>query len=274
MDANIVAEGVSSATSTPEDVVVDAVEESGAPKTDEASTDTTQEETAAAEVPAAEGDGASAPPTEEPFSFSFQYRHEDITVSKDEATELLQLGKHYKENLKATFDNLDFLAAIRGKDPKEYIEELVAATDSMYREELIEQLGADNPHIDELVELRKSKNLKNYEDIKKNRADKEEQAFLDAEKSTNTKLAEQFESIKQSFPQYENIKDIPESVFKAAVKSGDLEKEVLRFHFAEQKKVEKAKEKENTNKNQTTGTAKTNDVEDGITSAFLRGLWG
>ena len=200
MDANIVAEGVSSATSTPEDVVVDAAEESGAPKTDEASTDTTQEETAAAEVPAAEGDGAAAPPTEEPFSFSFQYRHEDITVSKDEATELLQLGKHYKENLKATFDNLDFLAAIRGKDPKEYIEELVAATDSMYREELIEQLGADNPHIDELVELRKSKNLKNYEDIKKNRADKEEQAFLDAEKSTNTKLAEQFESIKQSFP--------------------------------------------------------------------------
>lgn len=276
MDANIISDGVSSATSTPEEVVVETSDESGAPKTDESTVETAQEETAAAEVSSAEEESGqeTAESVEEPFNFSFKYRHEDVNVSKDEAIELMQLGKHYKDNQREIFDHLDYLAALRGKDAKEYIKELVDATDSIYRAELIEQLGYDNPHIDELMELHKSKNLKNYEEIKKNRAEKEKQDYENAQKDANTKLAEQFESVKKVFPEYQNVSDIPDAVFKAAVKSGDLEKEVLRFHFAESKKVEKAKEKEIQNNKQATGTAKTSDTEDGVTSAFLRGLWG
>ena len=271
MEATITNDTLST-TSESEVATEEAVVDTATPQ---AETDTASKEaqdTAAAE----EGIEDTTPdvPAEVPWSLGISYNHEDMELTKDEAVRLSQLGKHYEEKIKSTFDSLDYLAALRGKTPKEYIDELITATDDMYRQELIEQLGEDNEHINELVELRRAKNDKTYQAVKKEREDKENKARMDAETSTNTRLAEQFEKLKSVFPAYENISDIPASVFKAAVKSGDLEKEVLRFHFAEQKKVEEAKQKQNTNKNQSVGTAKTDTTEDGVSNAFLKGLWG
>ena len=266
-----------STTSETEVATEEAVVESAAPQAETDTTETEAEGTAAAEEDATQDESNESlgdEPAEALWSLGISYNHEDVELTKDEAVRLSQLGKHYEENIKATFDNLDYLAALRGKTPKEYIDELISVTDSMYREQLIRELGEDNEHIEDLIELRRAKNDKAYQKVKQEREEKENKAFEEKNANINTRLAEQFESIKKVFPNYESISDIPSNVFKAAVKSGDLEKEVLRFHFAEQKKIEEANKKENINKSQSIGTAKANDTEDGVSSAFKRGLWG
>jgi hypothetical protein len=270
MEATITNEALST-TSESEVATEEVVVDTATPQAESDITDTEAQDTAAAEEGAEETSNAEA---EIPWSLGISYNHEDFELTKDEAVRLSQLGKHYEEKIKATFDGLDYLAALRGKTPKEYIEDLIAATDNMYREELIEQLGEDNEHIEELVALRREKNDKTYKDAKREREEKENKARQEAETNTNTRLAEQFENIKAVFPAYGNIADIPANVFKAAVKSGDLEKELLRFHFAEQKKVEKEKQKQVENSKQSTGPVSTSDKEHDNMSAFKRSFWG
>jgi hypothetical protein len=143
-----------------------------------------------------------------------------------------------------------------------------------YREELEYQLGEDNEHIEELMELYRSKNRKNYESAKAERESKARAAEEEAQKSVSTKLAEQFESIRADFPEYDSIEKIPDVVFKRATKSGDLEKELLRFEKTERNKVEAAKASEAKNNNENIGSAISTPTEDNSVSAFMRGLWG
>ena len=260
-----------STTSESEVATEEVVVDTATPQAESDTTDTEAQDTAAAE----EGIEETTPDAsaETPWSLGISYNHEDFELTKDEAVRLSQLGKHYEDKIKSTFDSLDYLAALRGKTPKEYIDELITATDDMYRQELIEQLGEGNEHIEELVALRREKNDKTYQAVKKEREDKENKAREDAETNTNTRLAEQFEKLKSVFPAYESISDIPASVFKAAVKSGDLEKEVLRFHFAEQKKVEEAKKKQVENTKQSTGSVSSSEKEHDDMNAFKKSFW-
>jgi hypothetical protein len=242
--------------------------ETGAPKTEDTpATEEAQDTANAEEQNAPENDTNT-------WSLPISFNHEDMELGRDEAIRLSQLGKHYEENVKGIFDRLDYLAAIRGTNPKDYIEELITATDTIYREELTNDLGEGNPHIEELVELRRNQNMQKYETAKKERTEADNKAREETAKNSNIKIAEQFESLKESFPEYNAITDIPEKVFKAAIKSGDLEKEVLRFHFAEQKKVEKEKQKQVENSKQSTGPVSTSDKEHDNMSAFKRSFWG
>ena len=204
--------------------------------------------------------------------FTIRYMHEDLKLSRDEAKRFAQLGKHYEENVKETIDNLDYLATLQGKSVKEFVAELVNGVDNKYREELTLNLGEDNPLVEEMLELRRSKNQKAYEEAKAERTAREQQETEKAQKSVTLKLAEQFEAVREAFPEYDTVEKVPDTVIKRAMQSGDLEKEMLLYHLNEVKKIEAAKASQEKNKHQNVGSVKSEQRESGIMDAFLQGL--
>lgn len=219
---------------------------------------------------AAEEDEKQDTAQEEPFTI--RYMHEDLNLSRDEAKRFAQLGKHYEENVKETIDNLDYLATLQGKSVKELVTELVNGVENKYREELTLNLGEDNPLVEEMLELRRSKNQKAYETAKAERTAQEQQATEEAQKRVTLKLAEQFEALRETFPEYDTVEKVPDTVIKRAMQSGDLEKEMLRYHLNEVKKIEAAKASQEKNKNQNVGSVKSEQHESGIMDAFFQGL--
>ena len=217
-------------------------------------------------------EGQTEPATEE--TFSLRYKHEDVSVTKGEAIRLAQMGKHYEENVKGIIDDLDYFATLQGKSVKELVADLVNGVEEKQRRELVDQFGADNPLVEEMMELRRGKNRKAYEDAVTERQTREKQAEEEAEKSANTKLAEQFESLREIFPELDTVDKIPDTVLKRAIQSGDLEKEMLRYEKSERNKIEAAKASEEKNKKSNVGSAQSVDAESGTISAFMSGLWG
>ena len=206
--------------------------------------------------------------------FQIRYQHKDLEISKEEAKRFAQIGKHYEDNVKGLFDRLDYVATIQGKSVKDLVDGLVNGVESARKEELVSELGADNPLVEELLDNFRQKNNKAYEAVKAERATKEQQEAEEAEKSISTKLAEQFEGVKSLFPKYDTIEKVPDAVIKSAIKNGDLEKEIMRYELTEAKKVEAEKASQEKNKKENIGSVKTNENEDGIASAFMKGLWG
>ncbi len=232
-----------------------------------------------AEKPTEEGSPDTEPVADD--SWTLQYNHEDVKVSKDEAVRLAQyglfldkLGKEHSANVKDIVSKLDYVATIQGRTANDLIEDLVKGVDAAYREELVSSLGADNPLVEEMLELRRSKNNKAYESAKADRSTKEKQAAEEAQKSATTKLAEQFEGLRELFPEYDTVEKVPDAVVKRAIKSGDLEKEMLRYQFTEQKKVEAAKASQEKNKKENIGSVASETAENTMLSAFMKGVMG
>lgn len=214
-------------------------------------------------------------------NLTLQFNHEEIKVPKDEAVRLAQyglflekLGKDYGSDVKQVMADLDYYATLQNKSIKEVVADMINGVEKSYRDELAYSLGEDNPLIDEMVELRKSKNRKTYEEAVTQRAEREKEAAANAEKSASEKLAEQFEGLRDLFPDIDTVDKIPDTVLKRALSSGDLEKEMLRYELSERKKIEAAKASEEKNKKQNVGSAQSADVESGTISAFMSGLWG
>ena len=240
--------------------------EATTPATEVAETNPT--DTAVAETT----EGAAIEADAEPFTL--RYKHEDISVSRDEAKRLAQLGKHYEENDKKLLDDLDYIATLKGKSVKDFVRELVEGDESDYREELVAQFGEDSDVVNDMLELRRQKNRKAYDEAVTNRNAAEKQAEEEAQKSATTKLAEQYEAVRELFPAYDTVEKVPDAVIKAALKSGDLEKELLRFELSERNKTDAAKATSEKNKKENVGSVASDNTDDGLSSAFVRGVWG
>lgn len=233
----------------------------------------------AEEKPTEDGSNGTEETTVTDDSFTLQYNHEDVKVSRDEAVRLAQygmfvdkLGKEHDADVKQTMSDLDYIATLQGRSVKDLVTELVDGVDKAYREELIGSLGENNPLVEEMLELRRSKNKKAYDEAKAERSAKELQAAEEAEKSRTAQLAEQFEALREIFPEYDTVEKVPDTVIKRAMKSGDLEKEMLRYERSERQKVEAAKASQEKNKKENIGSVQTNVNESGITDAFMKGL--
>lgn len=234
--------------------------------------DVTEEETAAEGEETTEEDAAEGE-TIVPESFSIRYKHEDMSLTMDEAKRLAQIGKHYEDSIKDTLDALDYVATLRGQSVKDFVDSIVSGVESGYREDLVSELGEDNPLVEELLELRRAKNQKSYSDAVAERTAREQQAEAEANKSKTDLLAEQFESLRELFPDLDTVEKVPDAVIKRALKSGDLEKEMLKYEIFERKKIEAAKASQEKNKNQNVGSVRTTEQEDSVSSAFLKGIW-
>ena len=215
-------------------------------------------------------------------NFIFRYNHEDVSVTEEEATRLAQIGMHYDklvksygEDVKSVMADLDYFAALQNKSIREVVSDMLNGVENSYRQELVEELGEDNPLIEEMMELRKSKNMKAYEDYKSQKAIKEQQVAQEAEQALTVKLATQFEEVGKLFPEYKTMADVPDVVYKQALKSGDLEKEILRFKLAEEKAIKDTLKTEEKNKNESIGSINTGgEIQDSAISEMLKGLWG
>ena len=250
-------------------------EEAGAQEAD-ANAETESQEAAEENADGAEGTETAESEqagNEQAEEFTIRYKHEDLKLTHDEAKRFAQLGKHYEENVKETIDNLDYLATLQGKTVKDLVKELVDGVDKSYRDELIGNLGEDNPLVEEMLELRRSKNKKTYEDAKAERSAREQQAADEAQKSRTAQLAEQFEGLREAFPEYDTVEKVPDTVIKRAMVSGDLEKEMLRYERSERQKVEAAKASAEKNKKENVGSVQSEEAESGSVSAMLKGLW-
>ena len=234
----------------------------------EGTEETTPTDTAVAEPT----EGAAPEATEEPFTL--RYKHEDISVSRDEAKRLAQIGKHYEESDKKLLDDLDYIATLKGKSVKDFVRELVEGDESDYREELVAQFGEDSDVVSDMLELRRQKNRKAYDEAVTNRNAAEKQAEEEAQKSATAKLAEQFEAVRELFPAYDTVEKVPDAVIKAALKSGDLEKELLRFELSERNKTDAAKATSEKNKKENVGSVASETAENTVLSAFMKGVMG
>ena len=215
--------------------------------------------------------------------FKLRYNHEDVDVTKEEAIRLAQIGKHYEniskefknEDIKSILSDLDYFAALQNKSVKDVVSDMLNGVENSYRQELTEELGEGNPLIEEMLELRKSKNMKAYEDAKSQKSIKAEQEAAEAEKTLTQNLATQFEDICKEFPEYNTVADVPDVVYKEALKSGDLEKEILRFKLAEEKVIRETEKNEIKNKNENIGSVNTGgDAQSSLVSEMLKGIWG
>lgn len=213
--------------------------------------------------------------------FTLQYNHEDVKVSKDEGKRLAQyglflekLGKQHDSDIREVMADLDYYATIQGKTIKEIVKAMVDGVEESYRNELLEQFGEDNSLVSEMLELRRTKNRKAYEDAKAEREAKAKRAEEEADKSAAAKLAEQFEELRLTFPELDSTDKIPDEVLKKALMSGDLEKEMLRYERSERKKIEAEKASQNKNEKESIGSAQSPDAESGVVSAFMAGLRG
>ena len=258
--------------------------------TEEASAQEATQETSSApkEGENATADGAQNDTAAEEHFLSIRYNHQDFCLTAEEATRLAQLGKWYEQegeryanigkdyekNTKEAVDALDFVATLQGKSLKDFANELLKGVDDAYREELEADLGRDNPHIEEMLELRRNKNKKTYEGEKERRLSAEKAAQEEAQNSMTTRLAEQFEGLRDIFPELDNIEKIPDTVIKRAMQSGDLEKEMLRYERSERMKVEAAKAAQEKNKKENVGSAHSVPAEDNLISAMMQGIWG
>ena len=211
-------------------------------------------------------------PTEE--GLTIRYLKEDIPLSKEQAKNYAEMGKHYEDKVKPMLDDLDYVATLKGMTVKDLVKSLIDSDESDYREELVAQFGEDSDVVKDMLELRRQKNRKAYDEAVTNRNAAEKQAEEEAQKSATAKLAEQFEAVRELFPAYDTVEKVPDAVIKAALKSGDLEKELLRFELSERNKTDAAKATSEKNKKENVGSVASDNTDDGLSSAFIRGLWG
>lgn len=237
----------------------------------------------AEEKPTEEGNENADEATEiDTANFKLRYNHEDISVNKDEAVRLAQIGMHfdklgksYGEDIKSIMAELDYFATLQNKSIKEVVADMVNGIENSYREELIEQLGEGNPLIDEMIELRKAKNKSAYEEVKNQKSVKEQQAAEEAEKVLTTRIAQQFEDLREMYPEYATVADVPDVVYKEALKSGDLEKEILRFKLAEEKAIKESLKTEEKNKKENVGSVNAGgDAQSSLLAEMMKGIWG
>lgn len=154
--------------------------------------------------------------------FTIRYRHKDIRLTNEEAKRLAQVGKHFEDNLKESFEKLGIKAQERGLSTREFID----------------RLGASS------------------------------------EKTDEDRIAEEFSALCKNFPEYRSVEELPAEVLKSALSGGELEKELLRFKYDEERKINMARAAEEKNRMQSVGAVKSDDGFVGADNAFKRGLWG
>lgn len=211
---------------------------------------------------------------------TLKYNHSDVVVSAEEAKRLAQYGMHLEklgsvsgEDVRQIMTDLDYFATLHGKSIKDIVKQLVDGVENAYREELTDNLGEGNPLIEEMLQLRRDKNRKAYEEAKTERQSSRQQAIEDERRLATARLAEQFEAVSREFPEYRTVSDIPEMVLKKGMQGGDLEKEILRYKLSEEQKINAAITRRQKNNSENIGSVHSADTEPTAVSAFKAGVW-
>lgn len=204
----------------------------------------------------------------------------DVCVTASELKELVEYGIYLKNmgvssngDIKEIIFCLDYIATLGGESLKDTLYDIARDAEEKYRQELSGQFGADNPIIDEMIEKHRENVFKNYGDKLNIKQGTVRNGDDTEERNRILKLADQFEQVSLKFPEYKTISDIPEIVLNRALYSEDLEKEIFKYKYEENKKISAAKKQEEKNRNGSLGSFRSSGGESGEFSAFKAGLW-
>ena len=216
-----------------------------------------------------EGD-AQPQATNEPFYV--RYNHEDRELTREEAVSYAQKGMKY-DAVADILDQVSYLAAVNGKDTKEWLKGHIEAIDNDYRESLIDKYGDDEEIINLLMEKRKSENEQKYSKFKSDKIASEKQAEEKAVKSFESRMADEFIELQKEFPEYTDITQIPKDVLKMAKKGTDLTDAVLRYKHQQSKRIDSAKQTAQSNASASAGQmAGETEAHDSVIDALMKGL--
>ncbi len=216
----------------------------------------------------AEGTGEQVPP---PF-ITVRYNHEDKPLSQQEAITLAQKGMHYEK----LYGKLDYLASLQEIDVNTFIERLVEAPEAAHRKHLEGLYGEDSEDVEIGMNIFREKQAENYKKYVADRDKAEKEKTENEQRTTQSRLAEEFIELQREFPEVAEFKNLPDSVIREA--SGgkrDLISCYLKYLHSENKRIKAA---ENTAAAAQESSAGSMSSASGEISSeerqFLDGLWG
>lgn len=230
---------------------------------------TTPEGSENTEETSASGSDDSVVATEEAEAAPFitvKFNHEEKGLTREEAITLAQKGLKYD----GTHGILERVAALKGVSVDEFLNGLEAAEDEAYRKELIDRFGEDSDAVSSMMELRE---IKKQQTIDAARA-KQAQASAEAEQNENSRLANEFLSMKEDFPELTDFASLPNAVKKAARDGMSLSHAYLLYLHKENKKIAAEKQNAESAAKRSTGSIADSEATDFVGDAFLRGLAG
>lgn len=205
----------------------------------------------------------------EPF-ISVQYNHKSKDFTKEEAIKYIQKGMH-TENLRA---KLEYIAKDQGTDVNALVDRMLTGHETLYKQHLEELYGKDSPDVEIGMQIYKQKQSGEYRRIT-SESEKEKTTEKNYE-NINSRLADEYMTLKSEMPDAPDYCDLPDSVIiEAAEGKKDLFSAYLCHLYKEKRKIEAAK-KTQVAANEASSGKMAVDNRNGMTSSdrnFLLGLW-
>ena len=202
----------------------------------------------------------------DPF-ISVRYNHKNQDLTREEAIQYIQKGMH-TESLRA---KLEYLAASQNTDVNTLVEKLVSAKENGYRKYLESMYGDGSPEVEIGMEIFRAKQTGDY---KKIMSEKNEIA---KNQSINSRLADEYITLKAEMPDAPDYNELPDSVIiEAAQGKRDLYDAYLRYLHKEKRKIDAAKHTQEAAAFASSGAMRGDSGENMNSSErnFLSGLWG
>ena len=209
------------------------------------------------------------PETNEPF-ISVQYNHKKRDFTKQEAINYKQKGMHTE----ALRTKLEYLAKKQGTDVNSIVERIVMAPENEYRRHLEEMYGKDSPDVEIGMAIYRERQSDDYKKmIGEHENSVREQKNTE---SINTRLANEYMTLKSEMPDAPDYSELPDSVIMDAAKGNrDLYSAYLHYLNKERMKIDAANKTSESANAASLGKMSTNDGGNmnSTDRKFLSGLW-
>lgn len=211
-----------------------------------------------------------------------QYNHEELRLSRDEATALAQKGMRLDRleeqtgtqasELVPLLDKLRFLAVSNSKTLPEMVDALVESQDKQLYESILAECDGNDAIAQRLFDAEKAKRQGLFESQKQETAAAQEKQKADLTK----RLADEFVELQREFPELAEFSAVPKSVLDMAVKGANLTDAYLRYQHAENRKAAAAKAAQESAAKASPGSqaAGAGETTDPTIDAMLAGVWG
>lgn len=250
---------------------------------DDTTAETTGSGTPPEEVTAtAEGSEQNEQTANEPpeFSLPITYNHENRNLTREEAVKYAQIGLNFEEGgikaeiVKPLLRKLDYLAAQSDTTVEALVEEMLNSGEQRYREELIDKYGEDETVIEDLMRVYHEKQKAKYDKVLADRKAAEETQANDTRVKLETRLADEFISLKKEFPELTEFTALPDEVKLSAAGGKSLAEAYFRYLHTENAKIKANNISAQNAAESTAGSLNTNesDHENTVVDAFMSGF--
>lgn len=186
------------------------------------------------------------PETDTEIFIPIKFNKQIMNLDKESAGKLAQKGLKF-ESISKDYERLKQMAVANGKSVSEFVTELQNRELENKKQQLLEKCGGDESFAEHILELEKGSSA----DVRG------------------------FDELKEKFPKFKALEDLPESVLEnARLKGSLLLDEYLRYKLEQEIAIKNSLSKQQQSKIASTGSQLTRKGNDNPEAAeFLRGLW-